>query len=943
MDHSRPPPIGFELQGADSANVTQIDVGFNHPPPQEVTPSTQPLYPNPHDQTEVPMPPPAPIGFEGQMENSNGPNGTAEADDYKANQQKTQVELGTGNEEEVINEIATLYFRDKKSKIDYILAYEDEQDEKKKERRKQFQENLEEEGLILEFEEKENSINKKTSFIKIHCPWEILAKYAEITNMKMPLMENDMDEELTGILEHCFSYLPSPFELSKDIIQDEPNYFTAPFNRERVDQGLFIIKDKATFFTNAQRSKIVYEILARTWFEHDKKGKKRIGVSNMVNNGSYTAAFPLHDGRYISEHSILASGKDNDRHLLYETWAKPGVWYKYQPLDHVRTYFGEKIAIYFAWLGYYTSALFPAAAIGLAVFIFGLATFMDDKPSNDICDPNGAGNFTMCPLCDARCTYWKLESSCRYSRATYLFDNYGTMIFAIVMALWASFFQEFWKRKQHELEYDWDCADFESEEETLRPEFEAAISNRRTHPVTKREEPFVPSYSKCIRYGTTLGIIVFFLCVVLAAVFGVILYRVVISGVLYASTDGVIKSRATIIASVTAACINFVIILILNFVYGRIALFLTDLEQHRTQTEWEDAFTFKMFLFQFVNYYSTVVYIAFFKGRFVGRPGDYNYSLLDKRQEECDPAGCLIEVCIQLGIIMVGKQALNNFKEILLPKIMVWFKSRKAKNEEKKEDIVYSRWEQDYNLADQPKMGLFDEYLEMVIQYGFVTIFVAAFPLAPLFALLNNIIEIRLDAYKFVTQWKRPMAARAQDIGIWFGILRGISAVAVITNAAIIAFTAEFIPKMVYRYAHSEDESLEGYMNYSLSVFNVADFQKKSIPSEIPPEFGNVTQCRFRGFYEHAGPGEYQFTMAYWEVLAARLAFIVVFENLVVFLTWLVMYLVPDIPYKVKMQMLRENFLSKEALYRAESIKLSPMRGGGGSENGANITDRTIF
>lgn len=56
--------------------------------------------------------------------------------------------------------------------------------------------------------------------------------------------------------------------------------------------------------------------------------------------------------------------------------------------------------------------------------------------SNDICDPNGAGNFTMCPLCDGRCTYWKLESSCRYSRATYLFDNYGTMIFAVVMALW---------------------------------------------------------------------------------------------------------------------------------------------------------------------------------------------------------------------------------------------------------------------------------------------------------------------------------------------------------------------------------------------------------------------------------------------------------------------------------------------------------------------------
>lgn len=44
---------------------------------------------------------------------------------------------------------------------------------------------------------------------------------------------------------------------------------------------------------------------------------------------------------------------------------------------------------------------------------------------------------------------------------------------------------------------------------------------------------------------------------------------------------------------------------------------------------------------------------------------------------------------------------------------MVWFKSRKAKAVEKNQDTIYTRWEQDYNLADQPKMGLFDEYLEM--------------------------------------------------------------------------------------------------------------------------------------------------------------------------------------------------------------------------------------
>lgn len=46
-----------------------------------------------------------------------------------------------------------------------------------------------------------------------------------------------------------------------------------------------------------------------------------------------------------------------------------------------------------------------------------------------------------------------------------------------------------------------------------------------------------------------------------------------------------------------------------------------------------------------------------------------------------------------------------------------------------------------------------------------MSLFVASFPLAPAFALLNNVIEIRLDAAKFVTEIRRPDAVRCKDIG----------------------------------------------------------------------------------------------------------------------------------------------------------------------------------
>uniref|UniRef100_A0A8C2HAB7 Anoctamin n=1 Tax=Cyprinus carpio TaxID=7962 RepID=A0A8C2HAB7_CYPCA len=357
-------------------------------------------------------------------------------------------------------------------------------------------------------------------------------------------------------------------------------------------------------------------------------------------------------------------------------------------------------------------------------------------------------------------------------------------------------------------------------------------------------------------------------------------------------------------------------------------LLTCDLEHPRTESEWENSFALKMFLFQFVNLNSSTIYIAFFFGRFAGRPGDYNKLFNRWRMEECHPSGCLIDLCLQMGVIMVLKQIWNNFMELGYPLLQNWWSRRKMKRagEQNKSKEQLPQWDRDWNLQPMNAHGLVDEYLEMVLQFGFTTIFVAAFPLAPLLALLNNIIEIRLDAYKFVTQWRRPMPARATDIGIWHGVLEGIGVVAVITNAFVIAITSDYIPRFVYAFKYGpcvdkgyrHEKCLRGYLNNSLSVFNMGELKNGS----YHPRY-----CRYRDYRAPPwSPEPYEFTLQFWHVLAARLAFIIVFEHLVFGIKTFIAHMIPDMPKDLSDRMRREKYLMQEMMYETELEHLQKER-----------------
>ncbi|KAM9754838.1 anoctamin-1 isoform 2-T2 [Menidia menidia] len=785
--------------------------------------------------------------------------------------------------------------------------------------REEFEGKLREMGLHLEKDEEAKIPG--VGFVKIHATWNVLCREAELMKLKMPTKKVYEVKQSSSVVKKISSLVNKVLEpLHPHVEEHQPKnikHLSHTFSREK--QHLFDLSDKDNFFDSKTRSSIVFEILKRT----KCKAKYSMGITSLLGRGVYTAAYPLHDGDINEE-----SAEINDRKLLYEEWANYSVFYKYQPIGLVRKYFGEKIGLYFAWLGLYTQMLIPASLVGVIVFLYGCATVDDNIPSMEICHPKN--NITMCPLCDRVCSYWRLSTSCGTARASHLFDNPATVFFSVFMALWAAMFMEHWKRRQMRLNYEWDLTGFEDEEDHPRAEYEFRVLQKSV----KKEQTEVHKVEKLTcrdrfpAYMTNIVVMLLMIGVTFAIVFGVILYRISTKAALHMSSSPMTRNHVQLTVKTTAAIINLVVILILDEVYGAVARWLTVLEVPKTDKSFEERLIFKTFILKFVNAFTPIIYIAFFRGRLVGRPGRYLYVFESYRMEECAHGGCLMELCIQLSITMLGKQLIqNNLFEIGIPKLkklIRYIRSEHGTFQEEERQKRFQRYETDHFL--EPFAGLTPEYMEMIIQFGFVTLFVASFPLAPLFALLNNIIEIRLDAKKFVTELRRPVAARAKDIGIWYNILRGVAKVAVIINAFVISFTSDFIPRMVYQYMYSPDGSMHGFVNHTLSYFNVSHFEDGKGTMD-PLHLGYAVEvCRYKDYREppwSATP--YEISKEFWAVLAVRLAFVIVFQNVVMLMNDIVDWLIPDIPKDISMQIHKEKILLVDLFMKEEQGKINLM------------------
>ncbi|KAK0052975.1 anoctamin-6-like isoform X1 [Biomphalaria pfeifferi] len=366
------------------------------------------------------------------------------------------------------------------------------------------------------------------------------------------------------------------------------------------------------------------------------------------------------------------------------------------------------------------------------------------------------------------------------------FDNKATPIFALFMCCWGTIFLEVWKQYSSRLAFEWSVESFEYDE-PKRPQFYGTKIVK--DPVTEEEVWFYPYWLRAVKFFASGAVLFFMVITVVASVSGIIVYRVIVSVDYCPKLNG---KECFLLTSVASSVLNALSITLLVHIYDKLALYLTEWENHRTQTDYDNALIVKLFAFRFVNSYSSCFYIAFLR-EYVG--------ILDKDYVDTCHGSCMSQLTIQIMVLIITSMVPKFLIDIgytIVRSVFLSFgmcdRFTKAAqvltdNEEKDQVLLYI--EKEFLKRDARDITL-SEFTEKVILYGYLMIFAASFPLAPMFVIGLCFFDMRLDASRLLRFYKRPVAHISQNIGIWYAILNFLNIVGVTSNAFLIAFTSSW-------------------------------------------------------------------------------------------------------------------------------------------------------
>ena len=164
---------------------------------------------------------------------------------------------------------------------------------------------------------------------------------------------------------------------------DDPSHPKGPFN---IETRCLLVD---SILNNLE---VTYEYMSRT--------KTLKGLPNFLDGEYYDEAFPLHDTtshklflkfledfrRHNSDISESAldyleanfkwfPNENDPRAFLQDNWASFRSFCMFQPLGKIRDYFGEKNAIYFAFVGSFIAAIWIPAFVGVLFFVLGISLY----------------------------------------------------------------------------------------------------------------------------------------------------------------------------------------------------------------------------------------------------------------------------------------------------------------------------------------------------------------------------------------------------------------------------------------------------------------------------------------------------------------------------------------------------------------------------------------
>lgn len=325
--------------------------------------------------------------------------------------------------------------------------------------------------------------------------------------------------------------------------------------------------------------------------------------------------------------------------------------------------------------------------------------------------------------------------------------------FSLFIALSSTLLDQMWVRREKSLAWHWGLHDYEKVEEQRSSYKGKFKKDDISGKIKKMYEPKgLEKYARLLGYG----LIFVFVGIVIAALAAIFAFRKI-------SNLAWIRELAGII--------NAIQIKILNIVYQIIARKMTDWENQETERKYYDSLTLKLFCFQFVNSYSSLFYIAFIKESIDG----------------CTDGDCMFELQIQLISIFITNLVLN-LVELGLPLVIGKYRLLKEIN---RANIAGNELREEELEALKPSFDSpLDDYMEIIICYGYLVLFGVAFPFTPLLALVLAYIEIRVDAWKLCYLIRRPFPSQDNSIRIWLEIIQMVSYIGAAINIGVIVFTA---------------------------------------------------------------------------------------------------------------------------------------------------------